>query len=314
MKSQDFVAVIEHSADVMRRFAGLVHNQAVFYGRGPFEPDELAKLHPQPHWVDVVADGDIESAVNVTPSTAVLVLGNETPTDDAFEILLCKCSDTAVVLSQAGFLALALFGEDWWNDARPDRPGRGDMAHPFGAVKEVLANQGDLCWPEETNERWWEGDDSSTAQGGDNTDDTEGDDDDNTSDDEDEEEGDEGEEQDDDWVPDPVSLPYRPSDHPEPHPTGADTNFRNTTVIRGKYGYQVTGMTEAQRWRALAAAVAGEGLKAVVEELTSLPRVRKLQVGGRERYAHAIGVWELDLVRLKRVYFKGDFGWPATEP
>lgn len=258
MTAQDFSDAVEFVAEVAARFSKLVDKRTVFYGRGPFDPWALRELCPPACWADVVNDGDTNHAESMS-DIEVLVLGSDTVTDEGFESLVAECVEGALVLSQTGFLALALFGEDWWNDARPDRSGRGDMAHPFDEVRNVLMTRGALWWREQAavdiagNED--EPDDEDTADP--TLDDDEDDEVGEVDDDEDSDDGD-----DDDWVPDPVSIPYRPLDHPEPHPTGADTNFRNTTVIRGKYGYQVTGMTETQRWHALAAAVAGEGLEA----------------------------------------------------
>jgi hypothetical protein len=85
-----------------------------------------------------------------------------------------------------------------------------------------------------------------------------------------------------------------------------------------RLGYQISGLDRDERWRILANdAVPRLGLHDVAFYISGFVVLRKLQPGGRERFAHAITEWEYDLDRLKRTYYgrsDGRFPWPRTEP
>ena len=78
-----------------------------------------------------------------------------------------------------------------------------------------------------------------------------------------------------------------------------------------------TGRSNRQnREQVLKKAVTELGLREVVETIANHIRIRKAQVGGAERYSHAIGEWEHGLSMLRREYYKGsrtNFKWPSTD-
>ena len=97
---------------------------------------------------------------------------------------------------------------------------------------------------------------------------------------------------------------------------GSGGEFQPETPLR-KLGYQITGLSRADRWQILRVrAVPDLGLEEVVSTIASNIRLRKAQVGGADRYENAIGEWEHDLSRLRLTYFRGatgNFRWPSID-
>ncbi len=85
-----------------------------------------------------------------------------------------------------------------------------------------------------------------------------------------------------------------------------------------RLGYRITGRSRSKRWKILKTRAVPElGLREVAETIARHCRVRKRQIGGREKYANAIAEWEHDLDRLKRELYTGQrarFVWPRSEP
>jgi hypothetical protein len=81
-------------------------------------------------------------------------------------------------------------------------------------------------------------------------------------------------------------------------------------------GYQISGMTRAQRWDALTdRAVPELGLQYVAEFIATLIRMRRAQPNGARRYRSAITEWKHDLQQLKRTYYdrgRRGFAWPSV--
>ena len=95
----------------------------------------------------------------------------------------------------------------------------------------------------------------------------------------------------------------------------SDGDFKQQSDLF-EMGYQITGKSKSRRWSVLTRAVPELGLKAVVETIANHIRVRKAQVGGADRYSHAINEWEYDLSMLRATYYRGsraDFQWPSTD-
>ncbi|MBX6764414.1 MAG: hypothetical protein IRY88_12145 [Rubrobacteraceae bacterium] len=97
----------------------------------------------------------------------------------------------------------------------------------------------------------------------------------------------------------------------------SEAEFQSETQLY-RLGYKITGLSRAERWKILSTrAVPVLGLQEVAETIARHCRVRKRQIGGRERYAHAIAEWEHDLDRLKREFYPNHrprFVWPTSEP
>lgn len=328
MDGNQLCDLLQVGSALTMRLAKLVGKRTVFCGSGPFSAAVLANLHPDKQ-LSFVADEDDYDVLELAAEEQidVVVLGEDWCDYDGLEIVLEECSEDALVLSQAGFLALAIFEQDWWNGARQGLPGRGDMMAPFPMVESILKHGGVLEWTvlvsdpdncdaaDEDTEHCGGGlDDEAPEEHGEAPED----DDDYEDDDEfDPELVDYGESVDDVFAALPPDLPNELGsalDAAAYEPTGSEVRFRESTIIRGKYGYQIGERTAQERWAALVRAVLGEGLRLVAEELAGLPRARRLQRGGREKYRQAIESWEHDLAKLKTVYYQGDFPWPSTEP
>lgn len=73
------------------------------------------------------------------------------------------------------------------------------------------------------------------------------------------------------------------------------------------YGYQISERTPEQRWRALQKAVPELGLKKVVYIIDTHI---KLRVSNKKRFSYSLKQWTMDLEKLKKTYFKGEFTWP----
>ncbi len=102
--------------------------------------------------------------------------------------------------------------------------------------------------------------------------------------------------------------------------TGAgefEAEFRAETRLH-KQGYRITGLSRADRWEVLRTkAVPNLGLEEVANTIARHCRTRKRQVGGRQKFSHAITEWEHDLARLKKEMYPGHgpwFAWPPSEP
>lgn len=97
---------------------------------------------------------------------------------------------------------------------------------------------------------------------------------------------------------------------------GSGGEFQPETLLRA-LGYQITGLSRADRWQFLCVrAVPDLGLEEVVNTIASNIRLRRAQVGGADRYENAIGEWEHDLSRLRSTYFRGatgNFRWPSID-
>jgi hypothetical protein len=296
MKAIDVPALFTCLAPVAGNIAALREEIVIFYGDGPFMARQLADLHPQPTLPEVVYPGDEEALAAATAfDIGFLVLGDDVDEDD-LEALLHACSIETKILSQDGFLALALFGEDWHAEARAVEYGGDTRSRSLFAAKALLQQPGTslpAIWPLVAGEE----DDHGDVERGDvEIDETEA----------------------DETCEDALSLPDLLPDYShggaERMPAGGDPRFRPMTRLREFYEYQLTDKTEAQRWQSLVAAVRGDGLRSVVEELAGLPRARKLQQDGRQRYHKAIRAWERDLARLRHRFHDGSFVWPSTEP
>jgi hypothetical protein len=111
------------------------------------------------------------------------------------------------------------------------------------------------------------------------------------------------------------SFRWPGTEAPESDGTGdSGGEFQSETALR-RLGYQITGLSRARRWQVLNVAVPSLGLEEVVGTIASNLRLRKAQVGGRDKYANAIGEWEFDLARLRSTYYNGsraNFRWPST--
>jgi hypothetical protein len=95
--------------------------------------------------------------------------------------------------------------------------------------------------------------------------------------------------------------------------TALSANFQDETELH-RLGYNVSELSRWGRWDVLTrTAVPQLGLRAVVETIAGLIRVRKLAADGATRYERAIGEWEYDLSRLRMELFDGSFDWPVTE-
>ena len=73
------------------------------------------------------------------------------------------------------------------------------------------------------------------------------------------------------------------------------------------YGYQISDRTAEQRWRALQKAVPELGLKKVVYIIDNHI---KLRVPNKKKFSYSLKQWTMDLEKLKKTYFKGEFIWP----
>lgn len=89
-----------------------------------------------------------------------------------------------------------------------------------------------------------------------------------------------------------------------------EDNSMNETSALKKLGYQITGVTRAQRWRSLESAVPKLGLKKVVQIISYNIKLRKGQKNGEKKFSYAISEWEHDLAKLKKHYYKQEFKWP----
>ena len=88
-------------------------------------------------------------------------------------------------------------------------------------------------------------------------------------------------------------APLRRESGPAPH-----SSLASVSALRA-CGYQITGMSREQRWRVLTAiAIPNLGLRQVVETIKLHIRLRE---GQRADYSYAIGEWEHDLARLRRL-------------
>jgi hypothetical protein len=335
MDGNQLLELLQAGSALTVRLAKLLEKRTVFCGSGPFPVADLAKLHPNQQQ-SFVAEADDQEVLWLAAEEQIdiVVLGADWHDRDGLEIILEECSADALVLSQVGFLALAIFEQDWWNGARPGLPGRGDMMAPFPLVESILEYAGVLEWPELISEVDESDEVDDLGQVGDDMDDDSSDAQDELTEDEDDSGDDDDAEFDPDldsfddddeddssieqlpasWWPEAPSAPSSAIGSADYEPTGAEVRFRESTIIRGKYGYQIRDRTPQERWSSLVRAVAGEGLKLVAEELAGLPRARRLQRGGREKFRQAIEDWEHDLSKLKVTYYKGGFPWPSTEP
>lgn len=107
------------------------------------------------------------------------------------------------------------------------------------------------------------------------------------------------------------------TDAPESAGNGTSSpDYQEQTELR-RLGYQITGLTRAQRWHILTrSAIPKLGLQPVAETIAFNTRLRKRQRSGRTRYAYAIGEWEHDLGRLHSEFYLPAghaFRWPTTE-
>jgi hypothetical protein len=114
------------------------------------------------------------------------------------------------------------------------------------------------------------------------------------------------------------TFPWPGTDAPEASRTGvSEAEFQSETPLH-RLGYQITGRSRSKRWEILKSKAVPElGLQEVAETIARHCRVRKRQVGGREKYANAIAEWEYDLARLKRKFYpnyRPRFVWPRSEP
>lgn len=114
------------------------------------------------------------------------------------------------------------------------------------------------------------------------------------------------------------TFPWPGTDAPEAYRAGVtEAEFQSETALY-RLGYRITGRSRAKRWEILETKAVRElGLQEVSETIARHCRVRKRQIGGREKYAHAIAEWEHDLDRLKREMYAGQrarFVWPRSEP
>jgi hypothetical protein len=92
----------------------------------------------------------------------------------------------------------------------------------------------------------------------------------------------------------------------------SDQPMLNQNSELKKLGYQITGLTRARRWTILQNAVPSLGLKKVAYTIAYNIRLRKGQKNGLTKFSYAIGEWEHDLDRLKKIYYKKDFTWPSV--
>lgn len=114
------------------------------------------------------------------------------------------------------------------------------------------------------------------------------------------------------------TFPWPETDAPEATHAGvSEAEFQSETPLH-RLGYQITGRSRSKRWEILKSKAVPElGLQEVAETIAQHCRVRKRQVGGREKYANAIAEWEYDLARLKREFYPNHrprFVWPRSEP
>ncbi len=97
----------------------------------------------------------------------------------------------------------------------------------------------------------------------------------------------------------------------------SEAEFRAETPLH-KQGYRINGLSRADRWEVLRTkAVPNLGLEEVATTIARHCRTRKRQVGGRQKFFHAITEWEHDLARLKTEMYLGHgphFAWPPSEP
>lgn len=243
---EDIRSVIEYTAQlasVVAPNARKLNGKVVqFIGTGPFNVHDLKSLLP----VGVMARDP--SRTIREPDFVVLGTGNfvEEQISSAVDARHVETS----FLPQDGFLALVLFGYDWWWDA-PELLNELKEWHP---AMRYLHSLQSFQWP------------STTA-------------------------------------PESDQLVVSEGD------------FQEESDLH-KMGYRITGKTRAERWRALTNAVPRLGLREVVETIANHIRMRKAQVGGVDRYSHAIDEWEHDLSMLRLTYYRGqaraNFKWPST--
>lgn len=114
------------------------------------------------------------------------------------------------------------------------------------------------------------------------------------------------------------TFPWPGTDAPEAPVAGASAAEYQSETALYRLGYRITGRSRAKRWQVLeSTAVPKLGLQEVAETIARHCRTRKRQIGGKEKYAHALAEWEHDLGRLKREFYKGHrarFVWPRSEP
>lgn len=92
--------------------------------------------------------------------------------------------------------------------------------------------------------------------------------------------------------------------------TNIEGSFRLETDLR-KLGYQITGLSRQHRWNILKTkAIPKLPLREIANTIANNVRLRKAQIGGKEKFAYAIAEWEYDLNRLKKEYYRSDFTWP----
>ncbi|GEL04935.1 hypothetical protein [Rummeliibacillus stabekisii] len=79
-----------------------------------------------------------------------------------------------------------------------------------------------------------------------------------------------------------------------------------------KYGYQISGRTDEQRWQALNDFVEEYGLEVTVAELSKRIKLKSREED-QKKYSNALCKWNSDLEKLKIQYYRGDFPWPNFE-
>jgi hypothetical protein len=93
-------------------------------------------------------------------------------------------------------------------------------------------------------------------------------------------------------------------------PGSNDGLFKEESNLR-RLGYRITGLNRLQRWDILVRKVIPRlPLKEIVYTIANNVKLRKRQVGGKDKFAYAISEWEHDLKRLKQEYYKSNFTWP----
>ena len=97
-----------------------------------------------------------------------------------------------------------------------------------------------------------------------------------------------------------------------PEQSSHDQLVLNENSDLKKLGYQITGLNRAKRWTILEKAVPSLGLKKVAYIIAHNVRLRKGQKNGATKFSYAIGEWEHDLERLKKIYYKKEFTWPSV--
>lgn len=290
---EEFAAQINYLAGIGRmivprafRFAG---QELLFVGHLPFHPEELGSLLPEETaWYE-------HSYMPEQREPNLVVLGRAGYEQKQLHSLLKDLEGPLKVLPQEGFVDELLFGHDWWGEEAGSLRSMVDQHRGLQGARSagLLAPVGvELPRP--------------VAKPG--------------------------------SASTPTVAPVTPPAN-KPHPVEAtpksgfswpsteaeeSKNHEDADLLElrersrlNELGYN-TNLSRSARWDILTRKAIPElGLPKIASLIAWFCRSRKQQVGGRRKFARAIGEWEHDLDRLKREVYPGyrpKFEWPRSEP